>query len=92
MILDFIKLFLNNCKLNPNNMMEMKALYTTLDLLRITVTLGLWNYVKQFRELLPALFMKIIKFDNHYMFQNGVEIADKPLDKTDLKTIVAKNK
>lgn len=92
MILDFIRIFLNNCKLNPNNMMEMKALYTTLDLLSITVTLGLWNYVRQFRELLPALFMKIIKFDNNYMFQNGVESTDKLFDKSDLKIIVAKNK
>jgi hypothetical protein len=84
-------MFLNKCELNPHHITEMKALYTTLDLLRITVTLGLWNTVKQFRELLPALFMKIIKFDNNYIFKNGSEayLEKQELDKQSLKAIVA---
>jgi hypothetical protein len=42
MILEFIKEFLINYKIDSTNMNEMKALYTTLDLLKITVILGLW--------------------------------------------------
>ena len=63
MILDFIKKYLRECDPDPVNMTDMKALYTILDLLKVTVTLGLWTAVRQFRELIPPLFIKIIKFD-----------------------------
>lgn len=94
MMLEFIRMFLEKCELNPNNITEMTALYTTLDLLRITVTLGLWDEVRQFREILPALFMKIIKFDDNYIFKNGSEayLDRQELDKQSLKAIVAENK
>lgn len=71
MILDFIKKYLNQCHHDPNNMTDMKALYTILDLLKVTVTLGLWTGVRQFRELIPPLFTKIIKFDEKYLITNG---------------------
>lgn len=92
--MEFIRVYLDKCELNPNNITEMKALYTTLDLLGITVTLGLWNTVKQFKDLLKALFMKIIKFDNTYIFYNGMEAhMDKGvIDKTGLKAVMGDNK
>ena len=43
-------------------------LYTVLDLLKTTVTLGLWKSIDQFRELIPLLIMRISKIDSEKLF------------------------
>ena len=39
-------------------------LYTVLDTLKTTITLGLWHNINEFRELIPLIIMRITKIDN----------------------------
>ena len=52
-------------------------LYTVLDVLKKTVSLGLWDKSHQFREIVPLLIMRITKVDKDYFFEASEEERNK---------------
>ena len=52
-------------------------LYTVLDTLKKTVTLGLWDKSHQLREIVSLLIMRITKIDKNYLFEASEEERNK---------------
>jgi hypothetical protein len=61
-VLDFIVVYLREVQ-PTQDFEESRALGSLLDLLRGTITLGFWEDIEQFREIIPLL-IKIIKYDS----------------------------
>lgn len=64
-VLVFLKNYLQN---SDQDTYKLSMLYTVLDVLKKTVTLGLWNKSEQFREIIPLLMLKVIKIDQNFFF------------------------
>ena len=80
-----MKKYLQNCDQDPQ---KLSMLYTVLDVLKKTVTLGLWDRSDQFREIIPLLMMKISKVDKDYFF----EASEEEKNKSTADEIIKKNK
>ena len=81
-ILSYISNFAQNATQESVNL---NLLYTVLLLFKETMTLGLWNSVKEFRKLIPPIIMRIIKLDDKRLFNIWTE-------KKTVKEVVAINK
>ena len=56
---------------------KLSMLYTVLDLLKTTVSLGLWSYIEEFRVLIPDLIMKVTKIGKDKFFSADEELSQR---------------
>ena len=57
-----------------------------------TIVLGLWDAIKQYRELIPLLTMGIVKIENQFLFQvDGEYKAREDLLKKKKSMLLQKN-
>ena len=61
----YIKNYLKECNQEPGSL---KMLDTVLDLLQITVLLGLWQQISLLKELIPDLVIRITKIEKDVIF------------------------
>lgn len=51
--------------MDPNNIEQLRNVYTFLELLKSTLNLGFWKSIENLKEMVPSM-LRILKFDKGY--------------------------